>query len=160
MQIKNKKTEVPYSITYREWRTEYIEKNKHIHFDIINYNNVVELHVIDKESGELKFSQILDKKEAENNATQFSTTQYTKPLSFEYYDKNLVPLKFNDYSNLSFFKRILKRIKQTIKPKKNPNKIPFSRIELMQIKIGIWAIAIPIVVTIVLFIIDKVYFKN
>lgn len=99
MQIKNKKTEVPYSITYREWRTEYIQKNKHIHFDVINYNGVVELHVIDKETGELKFSQVIDKKEAENNVRQFSTTQYIKPLSFEYYDKNLVPLK-SDRTNL------------------------------------------------------------
>ena len=99
MRIKNKKTNIPYSITYREWRTEYVQKNKYIHFDIVNYDDVVELHVIDKETGELKFNQILDKKEAENNVRQFSTTQYIKPLSFEYYDKNLVLLK-SDKTNL------------------------------------------------------------
>ena len=51
MRIKNKKTDIPYSITYREWRTEYVQKNKYIHFDIVNYDDVVELHVIDKETG-------------------------------------------------------------------------------------------------------------
>ena len=155
MRIKNKKTNIPYSLTYREWRTEYIQKNKYIHFDIVNYNDVVELHVIDKETGELKFNQILDKKEAENNVRKNSTTQYIKPLSFEYYDKNLVYFKVYNYSGLSFFKRLLKRIKQIIKPKKNPAKIPFTRAESMQIKIGIWAIAIAIIVPIVILFIEK-----
>ena len=46
-------------------------------------------------------------------------------------------------------------LKQIIKPKKNPAKIPFTRAESMQIKIGIWAIAIAIIVPIVILFIEK-----
>lgn len=106
MQIKNKKSDKPYSVTYREWRTEYLANNKHHHFEILNYDQVVELHVIDKVTGELKFNQVIDKTEADNNIRQFSTTQYIKPLSFEYYDKNLIPLKKANQKNAHFLKRI------------------------------------------------------
>ncbi|WP_223033636.1 hypothetical protein [Hanstruepera marina] len=149
MQIKNKKADKPYSVTYRVWRTEYLANDKHKHFEILNYNNVVELHVIDKITGELKFSQVIDKNEAENNVRQFSTTQYIKPLSFEYYDKNLIPIKKTDYSGLSFFKRIKAKIQQIISPKTNPNAIPFSRFEKWSLILMALAVIVPICIYII-----------
>lgn len=146
MQIKNKKADKPYSVTYRVWRTEYLANDKHNHFEILNYDQVVELHVTDKITGELKFSQVIDKNEAENNVRQFSTTQHIKTLSFEYYDKNLIPIKKTDYSGLSLLKRIKARIQQIIKPSQNPNTIPFSRFEKWSLILMILAVIVPIII--------------
>lgn len=68
----------------------------------------------------------------------------------KYLDEYLMPIKI-DYLGSSFLKRLSKRIEQIIKPKKNPNTIPFTRAESMQIKIGIWSIAI----TAILFVIGN-----
>jgi hypothetical protein len=109
MRIKHIHGDLEFELTFREWRTKYLNSDKYKNYEIVNLNNVVELHVVDEETGVMRFSQVIDKKEAENNVRQFSKTQYIKPLSYKYCDENLMSKK-NDYSGLSFFTRLKKAL--------------------------------------------------
>ena len=154
MRIKNKHTGEEIGGTYSYWKKEILPKHKEINYEILTHPDIVDVFEINSNNGKLNFIESIDRSHAKK--------LYLTKDNFTIKDSDLS--KFDEYyrlknqSDLSFGKRLLNRIKQIIKPKKNPNKIPFSRAELMQIKIGIWAIAITIIIPIVLFIIEKIYF--
>lgn len=160
MRVKHKNTEKhrqdPYT-PLEHWHKLYLPNNKYLNYEFYDVDKIVDIYEIEEETGNTVFLKSEFVNYADIIVKESPKKYFYQPLAENRLDRNLMPKK-TDYSGLSFLKRLLIRIKQVITPKKNPNKIPFSRIELMQMKIGVWAIAIPIVVTIILFIIDKMYF--
>jgi len=160
MRIKHKDSEKHSSdpsVALEHWHNIYSENNKYLNYEFYDVPNIVDIYEIDKETGNTVFLKSsfewFAKRMVEDNPQKI----IYKPLAENRLDEYLMPKK-TDYLGISFFKRILTRIKQIIKPKKNPTKIPFSRSELIQMKIGISAIAIAIMIPIALFIIEKMYF--
>jgi len=160
MRIKNKHTGETIGGTYHYWKSKVLSNNIEMNYEILTKPDLVDVFEINHNNGKLKFIDTIDRSFAKNKylrkekATDID--KYTiKDADLSQFDEYY---RIKNQSELSFGKRLLNRIKQIIKPKKNPNKIPFNRAELMQIKIGIWAIAIAIIIPIVLFIIEKVYF--
>ena len=162
MRVKHKNAEKNNSnpsMALSHWQKEYYPNKKYLNYEFYDVPDIFDLYEIDQTNGKLTymtsdFAHAIFPKVREN-PKKFVYKEHDP----KYLDEYLMPRKI-DYSGLSFFKRILTRIKQIIKPKKNPTKIPFSRTELIQIKIGISAIAIAIIIPIALFIIEKIYFNN
>ena len=156
MRIKNKHTGQEQGSSYEYWKTKILSVHQETNFDILSKPDIVDVFEINPNNGKHIFIESTDRYIANN--------KYLKDSKYTIEDSDLS--KFDEYyrlknqSKFSFLKRILKRIKQIIKPSKNPNVIPFNRFERITIIIGISAIAIAIIIPIVLFIIDKVYFKN
>lgn len=145
------------SVSLEHWHKEYSKNDKYLNYDFYDVPNIVELHEINKDIGKLHFVRCTFENTANHLINQNRNKYTNKPLSDGRLDEYLMPVKKNQAG--SFFKRIVKRIKQMIKPKSNPNKIPFSRYELRTIKIGLITIIATIVIPVILFIIDKVYFS-
>ena len=162
MRVKHKNAEKNNSnpsMALSHSQKEYYPNKKYLNYEFYDVPDIFDLYEIDQTNGKLTymtsdFAHAIFPKVREN-PKKFVYKEHDP----KYLDEYLMPRKI-DYSGLSFFKRILTRIKQIIKPKKNPTKIPFSRTELIQIKIGISAIAIAIIIPIALFIIEKIYFNN
>ncbi|QDO94235.1 hypothetical protein FNB79_09715 [Formosa sediminum] len=154
MRIKNKHTGQIIGGTYSYWKKEILPKHKETNYDILTHPDIVDVYEINPNNGKLNFIESIDRSHAKK--------LYLTKDNFTIKDSDLS--KFDEYyrlknqSDFSFLQRLLKRIKQIIKPSKNPNVIPFNRFERITIIIGISAIAIAIIIPIVLFIIDKVYF--
>jgi hypothetical protein len=162
MKIKHKETGIERSLLFGEWIREYVRKELYKDWEILNLLDVMivkTLHIGGKVS-----TTLMSVGEAKKHKNQFSTstTILKDVVTMEFYQEYLESkiLKKNFYSKSSFFKRLLSRIKQVVKPKKNPNEIPFSRAESIQIKIGIWAIIIGSVITIILFVLQNTIYKN
>lgn len=162
MKVKHKDSKKEYlnmSMSLSHWQKEYYPNKKYLNYKFYDVPDIYDLFEIDQKNGNLTyvtsdFSNSIFPK-VRDNPTKFIYKEHDT----KYLDEYLMPRKI-DYSSFSLINRLLIRIKQIIKPKKNPNKIPFSRSELMFIKIGIWAIAITIIIPISLFIIDKMFFSD
>ncbi|ESU23663.1 hypothetical protein FLJC2902T_32250 [Flavobacterium limnosediminis JC2902] len=90
MKIKNIHNNTELSISYQEWKQNYLKNNKFINFEIINHSDILELHSFDEETGDPKFNQILDSKIAQKMATNEPQRFFTKKLEFNDYDENLL----------------------------------------------------------------------
>jgi hypothetical protein len=160
MRVKHKNAEKNNSnpsMALCAWYKDYYPNKKYLNYEFYEVLDIFDLYEIDQTNGNLTyvmsdFASLIFPKVREN-PKKFVYKEHDP----KYLDEYLMPRNIS-YSGLSFFKRLFKRIEQIIKPKKNPNKIPFSRSESIQIKIGVWAIAIAIITPVILFIIDKVYF--
>ena len=141
------------SMALSHWYKHYYPNKKYLNYEFYDVPEIFDLYQVDELTGNLTYirsdfaSQIFPK--VRENPKKFVYKEHDP----KYLDEYLMPRKI-DYSGLSFLKRLSKRIEQIIRPKKNPNKIPFSRSESIQIKIGIWSI----IVAIALFVIDKLFF--
>lgn len=141
------------SMTLSHWHKHYYPNKKYMNYKFYDVPEIYDLYEIDETTGNITYlrsdfaSQIFPK--VRKNPKKFVYKEHDT----KYLDEYLMPRKI-DYSGLPFLKRLSKRIEQIIKPKKNPNKIPFSRSESIQIKIGIWSI----IVAIALFVIEKLFF--
>ena len=141
------------SMALSHWYKHYYPNKKYLNYEFYDVPEIFDLYEVDELTGNLTYirsdfaSQIFPK--VRENPKKFVYKEHDP----KYLDEYLMPRKI-DYSGLSFLKRLSKRIEQIIRPKKNPNKIPFSRSESIQIKIGIWSI----IVAIALFVIDKLFF--
>lgn len=156
MRVKHKDAEKNNSnpsMALSHWYKNYYPNKKYLNYEFYDVPDIFDLYEIDELTGNLTYirsdfaSQIFPK--VRENPKKFVYKEHDP----KYLDEYLMPRKI-DYSGLSFFKRLSKRIAQIIRPKKNPNKIPFSRSESIQIKIGIWSI----IVAIALFVIEKLFF--
>lgn len=141
------------SMALSHWYKHYYPNKKYLNYEFYDVPEIFDLYEVDELTGNLTYirsdfaSQIFPK--VRENPKKFVYKEHDP----KYLDEYLMPRKI-DYSGVSFLKRLSKRIEQIIRPKKNPNKIPFSRSESIQIKIGIWSI----IVAIALFVIDKLFF--
>jgi|TARA_B110000240_G_C13302097_1_gene368932 hypothetical protein len=153
MKVKHKDTKKEHlnmSMTLSNWQKEYYPNKKYLNYEFYDVPDIFDLYEIDETNGKLTyitsdFAHVIFPKVREN-----SQKFVYKKHDPKYLDEYLMPIKI-DYLGSSFLKRLSKRIEQIIKPKKNPNTIPFTRAESMQIKIGIWSIAI----TAILFVIGN-----
>lgn len=150
MKIKNKHTGQVIGATYHYWKTKILNHHKEINYDILSQPDIVDVYKINPQDGKLKFIESTDRRIAKDR--YLTNDHYTiKDADMSKYDEYY---RKKDIVYESFLKRLFSRIKQIIKPKKNPNQIPFSRSESIQIKTGVWAI----IISIVLFAIDKIFF--
>ncbi|MEL1248418.1 hypothetical protein [Flavobacterium helocola] len=99
MKIRNIHNNSELSITYKEWKNDFLKYGKHENFEIFDYSGLLELYLIDKNDGKAKFSQVLDKDFAIKIAKQEPDRMFTKELEFIYYDKKL--LSINNISDES-----------------------------------------------------------
>ena len=157
MRIKHKdskKEHIRTSIPLFTWHKEYYANKKYLNYEFYDVPEIFDLYEINEKNGETNylmsdFANVIFPKVKENPKKFVYKTHDPK-----YLDEYLMPRKI-DYSNLSFGKRILKRITQIIRPKSNPNKIPFNRFERMSIVIGVLAIVATITVPIILFFLER-----
>lgn len=144
------------SMTLEHWQKEYSIDHKYLLYDFYDVGKIVDLYEIEPKTGKEVFVKCVFEKRAKellNKGHEYIVKEHDKSRLNEH----LMPVNTNQID--SFFKRILARIKQIIKPKSNPTKIPFSRYESITIKIGLITMIIAIVIPIILFIIDKIYFS-
>ncbi len=160
MRVKHKNSEKGVGVTSMalcHWHEHYLPNKKYLNYEFYDVPDIFDLFEINKETGKDDIYIRTDFKSTLAHLVNENPFKYVlKEVDPNRLDEYLMPKKI-DYSGVSFFKRLLIRIKQIIKPKKNPNKIPFNRYESITIKTGILAIIIAIIIPIILFIIDKVF---
>lgn len=118
MKIKNIDADSEIWVTYREWLTDYVKTEKHKYFEVTNDIGIVEVHRVNPDTGKLEFRILIDKDRYYKNPSALGQGIYIKPLSYEYYDKNLIINKPKSHSFLNFLKRPF-----TIKKRPNKNNI-------------------------------------
>jgi hypothetical protein len=95
MYIQNNQLEHPQPISLRDWQRRFIETEKYLNYTITDYNGVKELWKVDEETGELKFNMVIDSAEGSGIYQKNPHTYKLKPLAFEHYDKNLIPMTYS-----------------------------------------------------------------
>lgn len=157
MRVKHKNSEKNNSnpsMSLSHWQKEYYPNKKYLNYEFYDVPDIFDLYKIDQTNGNLTyvmsdFAHSIFPKVREN-PKEFVYKEHDP----KYLDEYLMPISYS-YVGLSFFKRILKRLKQIIIPSQNPNTIPFSRFERISIIMGISAIIIAIIVPITLFILES-----
>jgi hypothetical protein len=144
------------SVPLEVWHNEYRENDKYLHYDFFDVPEIVDLYKVNPETGIPEFERCTFEYTADTIINSDFRNYVKKPHDKSRLDQFLMPVKSFEGS---FFRRILKRIKQRIVPRSNPNKIPFSRFESKTIKIGLITIIVSIVIPIILFIIEKIFFS-
>lgn len=152
-----------FTITYAEWFKDYLKTGKYKNFTVTNPKDVVQLHRINQDTGEMVFSMLMDKKIAEQTQRKDPRKFHIKPLEYKMYDKNLVPNEeyFKLYPDSSIkqhfshaFKELntstfFQKIKQRFKFVPRQNRTPFTRYEMLTLLLMtltlLAAIIIPIV---------------
>lgn len=111
MIIKHIETGIESELTYSDWISKYVGKNKHKKFNIIESSDVVELHRI-LENGSVKKS-VFDKNESEKLIKKFPNEFKYIENTFEYCDKYLIN---NNQVKSSFLNKIKKTVSPIVKP--------------------------------------------
>lgn len=157
MKIKHIESEIETSIEFGKWIREYVRKGIYKKWGVVSLNGVYKVHTV-IDNGEsvitlMSSSDATKHKNQYNSKVRVSKEKVSIEFYNNYIDNRILKKNQSDFEKSSFLKRLSKRIEQIIKPKKNPNEIPFTRAESVQIKIGVWSI----VITIVLFVIGKYF---
>ena len=156
MKIKHKETGIERSVLFGEWIREYVRKELHKDWKILNLLNVVIVKTL--HSGGKASTTLMSKGEANKQKNQFSTSTsilkdvVTMEFYQEYLDGKILKIK-----NQSLFKRFLSNILAIFNPKEIPKKKaePISRNEF----IGAIAVVIAFIMLILYIIVewDSIY---
>jgi hypothetical protein len=89
MTIKHNEAQELFGVTYRKWLNDYLKTERHKNYTVTHAMHVFELHQIDPITGDMKFSQLMDEKEANQTKRQDPKKFHIKKLEYKYYDRNL-----------------------------------------------------------------------
>jgi hypothetical protein len=160
MIIMHNEAKEHFSITYSEWFNDYLKSGKFKNFTVTHPKDVMELHTIDQNTGEMGFCMLMDKKIAEQTKRKEPRRFHLKPLEYKEYDKNLVlneeniklhpnsPIKklLNQTLGKSNTFTFYHKIKQRFQFVPKQERLPYTRYEVY----SLWLMILGIIATIIL----------
>ncbi len=135
MKIKDLRNGRIETVTYKQWKDEYIDKGTYSNYEITDYFSVVEIHRL-KSDGSRSMT-FMEKTQADETKRQFPNEFEIKQLTFNGYDKWLVIEERQ--KGQSFLKRLRLSLLEIIRPTDTPKKKaePIKRSTLIGIVISI-----------------------
>lgn len=139
MKIKNIKNNRTDTVTYKQWKKEYIDTGLYVDYEITDYFSVVELHRLHKDG--TRTLTFMEKQTAKDNIIRFKNEFEIKDLSFDGYNKWLI--KEGNKKGQSLLERLWLSLLAIVMPKDKPKKKaePIKRSELINF-IGVFVAVI------------------
>ncbi|RIV50894.1 hypothetical protein D2V93_08465 [Flagellimonas taeanensis] len=159
-----------FHVSYSEWFRDYVKTGTFKNYTVTHPRDVVELHKINPDTGEMVFNTLMDKKEAENTKRIEPRKYHVRNLEFKFYDRNLVfnkeYFKLHPNSSIrhhferdkkkskstSFLGKIFLKLSASKKSDLKEKSEPFTRYEIISLWLMGIAAAAAIIIPILLYI--------